>query len=80
MLLNLQLANGIILLCFFGVVVIFFFFRVLVTIKNAKLKLARATPTGAPIIVSNNAIEVLPSVAENQLNTYQSSQKKQYVY
>ena len=79
MLFNLLLLNGIILLCFFGVVVIIFF-RVPVTIKNAKLKLAIAIPTGALIIVSNNAIEVPSSVAENQLNTYQSSQKKQYVY
>ena len=79
MLFNLLLVNGIILLCFFGVVVIIFF-RVPVTIKNEKLKLAIAIPTGAPIIVSNNAIEVPSSVAENQLNTYQSSQKKQYVY
>ena len=33
-------------------------------IKNAKLKLALAIPTGAPITVANDAIEILPVVAD----------------
>ena len=48
-------------------------------IENARLKLALAFPTGAPTIVANDAIEMLP-VVTNKTMTYQSSQKKQYIY
>ena len=38
-------------------------FTIPVDIKNARLKLALASPTGAPITVANEAIGMLPLVA-----------------
>ena len=46
-----------------------------IVIENAKLKLALAIPTVAPIAVGN-AIEMLPLVADKTIKTYQNSQKK----
>ena len=43
----------------------FFFFFCVVSI-----------PTGAPITVGNEAIEMLPLVADKTIKTYQNSQKK----
>ena len=48
-----------------------------IVIENAKLKLALAIPTGAPITVGNEAIEMLPLVADKTIKTYLNSQKKQ---
>ena len=38
-----------------------------VDIENAGLKLALATPTGAPITVANDAIEILPLVTDKTI-------------
>ena len=37
-----------------------------VEIENAKLKLALTIPTGAPMTVANDAIEMLPVVTDKQ--------------
>ena len=48
-------------------------------IEKTRVKLARTIPTGAPITVANDAIEMLPVVTDKQLMTCQNSQKKQYI-
>ena len=46
---------------FFLFLVVFnIFFTIPVEIENAKLKLAFIIPTGSPITVGNDAIEMLP--------------------
>ena len=81
MLFNLHLANITILLCFFFLFRVVFknFFKTPVEIENVRLRLALAFPTRAPITVANDAIEMLPLVADK---TYvvKCSQKKQYIY
>ena len=77
MLFTLLLANMIILLCFFFLLLVIVFFTIPVQIENARLKLALINRTGDPITVVNNAIEML---IKRVLNTYQNSQKKQYIY
>ena len=44
------------------------FFTVLVEIENARLKLAVPIPTGAPITVANDAIEILPVITDKTIN------------
>ena len=39
-----------------------------VEIENARLKLALTIPTGAPITVSNDAIEMLPVIIDKTIN------------
>ena len=74
MLCNVLLANIIVLL-YFGFCFVYFsnFFTIHVVIENEKLKLALAIPTGAPITVVNDAIEMLPLRQVKQLKTYQNS-------
>ena len=59
-------------------------FKITVKIENARLRLALANTTSAPITIANGAIEMLPLIAMlsqiKQLMTYQKSQKKQYIY
>ena len=73
MLFNLLLANITILLCFAFLFLVVFdnFFIIPVDIKNARLTLALIIPTGAPITVANDEIEML-----KQLMTCQNSQKR----
>ena len=67
---NFLLANITILLC------LFFLFRyafknvltIPLEIENAKLKLALAIPTCAPIAVVNDAIDMLPVVTDKTIN------------
>ena len=63
---NLLLANITILLCFFFLFLVVFnsFFMIPVEIENTRLKLALAIPTGDPITVVNDAIEMIPAVAD----------------
>ena len=70
MLFNLLLANITILLCFFFLLLVGFnsFFTIPVEIENARLKLALAIPTSAPITVANDAIEMLPVVTDKATN------------
>ena len=56
-----------ILLCFFFLFrVIFnsFFFTIPVDNENARVRIALAIPAGVPITVVNDAIEILPLVAD----------------
>ena len=66
---NLLLANITILLCFFFLFRVVFnnFFTILIVIENVKLKLSLAIPTGNPITVANEAIEMLPLVADKTI-------------
>ena len=56
------------------------FFTIPVVIENARLQLVLIIPTGAPVTVANDAIEMVPVVTDTQLMTYQNSQKKWYTY
>ena len=56
------------------------FFTVPVEIENERLTFALAVPTDTPITVANDAIEILPLVADKKLKIYQNSQRKQYIY
>ena len=66
MLFNLLLSNTVKLLCFLFLFYVVFknYFIISVGNKNAKLKLAFAIPTGAPITAANDAIEMPPLVAD----------------
>ena len=81
MLFSLLLASITILLCFFFLFLVVFnsFFIIPVEIENARLKLALAIATGAPINVVNDAIEKLPVVTNKTMNC-QNNQKKHYIY
>ena len=70
MLFNLLLANITILLCFFLLFLVVFnsFFTIPVEIENARLKLALTIPTGAPMAVANDAIQMLPVVTDKTIN------------
>ena len=56
-----------------------------VEIENARLKLALTIPTGAPVTIANDAMEMLWVDAIEvlqelkQLMSYQNSQEKQYI-
>ena len=69
MLFNLLVAKITILLCFFFLCFVVFnsFFMIPVEIENARLKLALAIPTGAPITVKNGAIEMLLVVTDKTI-------------
>ena len=63
------------------------FFTIPVVIENARLQLALIIPTGAPIIVANDAHtknnnkkKCYQLLQTKKLMTYQNSQKKQYIY
>ena len=70
MLFNLLLANITILLRFFFLFRVVFnnFFTIPAEIENARLKLALAIRTVAPITVANDAIEMLPVVTDKTIN------------
>ena len=44
------------------------FFTIPVVIENRRLQIALVIPTGAPITVANDAIEVLPVVTYKTIN------------
>ena len=70
MLFNLLLANITILLGVFLLFLVIFnsFFTILVEIEKTRLKLALTIPTGAPITVANDAIEMLPVVIDKTIS------------
>ena len=69
MLFNLLLASISILLWFSLFLAVFnSFFTIPVESENARLKLALTIPTGAPMTVANDAIEMLPVVTDNMIN------------
>ena len=55
------------------------FFTIPLKTQNERLKLALTIPTGAPIIVANAAIKVLPVITDKTM-TYQKCRKKQCIY
>ena len=63
-------ANITILFCFFFLVIVVFnsYFIIPVKIENARLKLTLTIPTGAPITVANDVIEMLPVVTDETIN------------
>ena len=71
MLFNLLLASITILLCFIFLFRVVFnsFFMIPVVTENAKLKLAFAIPTGAPITLTNEALDTPPFVADKTIRT-----------
>ena len=81
MLFNFILASITIFLCFFFLFLVVFNSIIVIPaeIEKTRVKLALTIPTGAPITVANDAIEVLPVVTDKQLMTCQNSQKKQYI-
>ena len=48
-------------------------------IENKRLKLALIIPTGAPILVANDAIETYLLFLTKQIITCQNNQKKQHI-
>ena len=66
MLFNLLLANITTLLCLLFLFLVAFniFFTSPADNENSRLRLALAVTTGVPIIVANDAIEMLPLVVE----------------
>ena len=66
---NLLLAKITILLCFFSLFLVAFnnFFTSPVHNENARLRLALVIPTGIPITVVNDAIEMLPLVTHKTI-------------
>ena len=68
MLKNLLLANNFIIFSF-CFAFLKMFFAIPVEIENTRLKLALAIPTGAPITVAIDAIEILPLVADKTIKT-----------
>ena len=74
-------ASITILLCFFFLFLVVFksFFTNPVVVENARLQLALIIPTGAPIIVANNAIEMLPIATDKTINDL-SNYSKEAIY
>ena len=70
MLFDLLLANITILLSFLFLLLVVFnsFLTILVKIDNERLKLALTIPTGVPITIANDAIEMLPVAADKTIN------------
>ena len=69
MLFNLLVTNRTILLCIFFLFCVAYnnFFTIHDDIENARLKLAPAIPTGAPITIANDAMEMLLLVADKTI-------------
>ena len=70
MLFNLLLASITILLGVFLLFLAIFnsFFTILVEIEKTRLKLALTIPTGAPVTVANDVIEMLPVVIDKTIS------------
>ena len=68
MLFNLLLASITILLCLFFLFLVVFnnLFTNPVVTENARLQLALIIPTGAPIMVADDAIEMLPVATDKK--------------
>ena len=77
MLFNLLLANTTILSCFFFLflVVLNSFFTIPIEIENARQKLAPVIPTGAPMTVANDVIEIVPVVTDKTITRFMWSRK-----
>ena len=83
MLSNLLLAKiTISLVLFFSYFLLFWavFFTILIEIENARLKCTLDIPTGAPIVVANDVIEMLLVVTDKRNKELSKYFEKQYVY
>ena len=83
MLSNLLLAKiTIFLVLFFSYFLLFWavFFTILIEIENARLKCTLDIPTGAPITVANDVIEMLLVVTGKRNNGLSKYFENQYVY
>ena len=67
LLFNLLLANIAILLCFFFLFLVVFSNVFTRPVDNENVRLALAISTGVPITVANDAIEMLPLVADKTI-------------
>ena len=69
------------LLCFFSLFLLSFnnFLMIPVEIENARLKLALIIPTGVPMTVANDEIEMLPVVTDKAINDL-SKYSKEAIY
>ena len=52
------------------------FFTIPVEIKNARPKFSLTIPTGAPVAVANDAIEMLPVVTDKTINDLRKYSKE----
>ena len=70
MLWTLLLASITILLCFFVLLLVISnsFFTILVQIENTRLKLVLVIPTGTPVTVASDAIEIIPVFTDKTIN------------
>ena len=81
MLFNSLVANITILLCvsFLFLIVFKTLFTNPAVIENARLQLAFIIPTGAPVAVANDALEMLPVATDKTVNNL-SSYSKEAIY
>ena len=52
-----------------------FFFAIPIEIENARQKIAPVIPTGAPMTVANDAIEIVPVVIDKTITGFMQSGK-----
>ena len=78
---NLLLASITILLCFFFLFLVVFknLFTNPDVFENIKLKLTPVIPAGTPIILANDAVEILPDNINKTFNDL-SKQSKEAIY
>ena len=80
MLFDILLDSITILFCFFFLFLVVFSFLIIpAEIENARLKLALTIPTGAPIAVENDEIEMLPLIRDKKINDL-SKYSKEAIY
>ena len=65
-------------MCFFFLFLVVFknFYINPIVIENARLQLALVIPTGAPVAVANDAIEMLPVATDKIINDLSKYSKK----
>ena len=82
MLFSLLLANITVLLYFSFLFCVVFnnLLTIPVVTENAELIISIAIPTGVPITVANNAINILLLVADRIIKDLSNNQKKQCIY
>ena len=61
--------------CYFKI-----FLTISVEIENARLKLALAIPTDAPVTFVNDVIEMVPLVTDKPIKDLSTYLKKQHIY
>ena len=56
-----------------------YFFTIAVDNENVRLRLALAIAIGAPITAANDAIEMLPLIADKTIKYLPKNQRRQYI-